>query len=93
VLGDIPSLREVWDDAALYVRPDDEDALATTLTRLVRDRGLREAMAQRAIVRASRYAPERFGAEYLHAYRALPLLPRRAMPATLQDPGVIPHGA
>ena len=28
VLGDIPSLREVWGDAALFVAPDDTDALA-----------------------------------------------------------------
>lgn len=98
VLGDLPSLREVWDDAALYVRPADEDALATTLTRLVRDGDLREELARRAIVRASRYAPGRFADEYLNAYRALPLLPHRAGhhqleagPQPLEDPGVIPH--
>ena len=28
VLGDIPSLREVWGDAAIFVDPDDHDALA-----------------------------------------------------------------
>jgi hypothetical protein len=28
VLGDIPSLHEVWGDAALYVDPEDDEALA-----------------------------------------------------------------
>jgi glycosyltransferase involved in cell wall biosynthesis len=85
VLGDIPSLREVWGDAAFYVPPDDEDALVYALTRLVRDRALRETMAARALVRASRYTPERLAADYLDAYRALPLLAPQA-PAPVPAP-------
>lgn len=34
VLGDIPSLRELWDGAALFVDPGDRNALARTLTAL-----------------------------------------------------------
>jgi len=34
VLGDIPSLRELWDGAALFVPPGDADALAAALVRL-----------------------------------------------------------
>src|SRR6185369_6695620 len=37
VLGDIPSLREVWGDAALFVDPTDDDALAGALRELAQD--------------------------------------------------------
>jgi len=35
VLGDIPSLREVWKDAARFVSPDDPAALESTLRELI----------------------------------------------------------
>jgi spore maturation protein CgeB len=35
VLGDIPSLREVWGDAAAYVSPDDARALASAINSLL----------------------------------------------------------
>ena len=38
VLGDIPSLREIWDGAALFVPPEDADALRKTLQTLSQDR-------------------------------------------------------
>jgi glycosyltransferase involved in cell wall biosynthesis len=70
VLGDIDSLREVWDDAALYVRPDDHDALADALQRLIRDRRLRADYAGRAAERSRRY-DRRMAEHYLVSYRQL----------------------
>jgi glycosyltransferase involved in cell wall biosynthesis len=64
VLGDIPSLREVWGDAALYVDPDDDEALAAALQRALRER--RDASA-----RAARYSAPRMAARYVDAYRGL----------------------
>ncbi|MCE7031717.1 glycosyltransferase family 4 protein [Lysobacter sp. GX 14042] len=71
VLGDIPSLREVWGEAALYVPPDDHDALAATLQRLIDDPELRERQATRAAARAARYTPEAMARGYLAAYAGL----------------------
>lgn len=71
VLGDIPSLREVWGDAALFVPPDDPDALHAALNRLIGDVGLREGMAARARLRAQGYTPERMAQSYRKAYGAL----------------------
>ena len=71
VLGDIPSLREVWGDAALYVAPDDHDALADVLLRLIGDADLRARQAQRAVVRARRYSPSAMADGYRDAYAAL----------------------
>jgi glycosyltransferase involved in cell wall biosynthesis len=68
VLGDIASLREVWGDAALYVPPEDRDALCDTLARVIRSSTLREDLAARARLRARRFTPERMALGYLDLY-------------------------
>lgn len=57
VLGDIPSLREVWGPAACYVPPDDHDALAATLQRLIARPAERARLAAAAQARARRFHP------------------------------------
>ena len=69
VLGDIPSLREVWGDAALYVSPDDDDELERSLRMLVDDPELRSGLGERARRRALSYSLERAADGYLAAYR------------------------
>jgi glycosyltransferase involved in cell wall biosynthesis len=71
VLGDIPTLRELWDDAALFVSPDDADALATTLKTLSRDRSRVAELAARARIRARQFTPQRMLIGHLAAYREL----------------------
>jgi glycosyltransferase involved in cell wall biosynthesis len=72
VLGDIPSLREVWADAAMYVPPDDSGALGHAIRRLALDPAKRDSLARRAIARASRYGASAMAAGYLDLYeRAL----------------------
>jgi glycogen(starch) synthase len=78
VLGDIPSLREVWGTAAIYVAPDDHAALELSLTRLIADAALRSRLAYAARARALAYTPERKAAAYLAAYRALAEAPLAA---------------
>jgi glycogen synthase len=82
VLGDIPSLREVWGTAALYVAPDNHSMLASALRMLIRDDGLRGAMARRAAARARDLTPERMANSYLDAYAALAGSGRLATPAS-----------
>lgn len=71
VLGDIASLREVWGEAALFVAPDDTEALHRTLTRLIEREDLRREFGKRAYARAREYSPERMAAAYLQLYRQL----------------------
>ena len=71
VLGDLESLREVWDDAAVYVDPDDDDALARALERLIHDDALRASYGARAAERAARYTPDRMADAYASLYRSL----------------------
>jgi glycogen(starch) synthase len=68
VLGDIPSLREVWDDAALYVDPDDDDAISAAIAAVIADDDLRRALGARARERSARYTPSRMADAYLDAY-------------------------
>jgi glycosyltransferase involved in cell wall biosynthesis len=58
VLSDIGGFRELWDEAALYVPPDDPTALADALNRLARDEGLRRTMGRAATARSLRYTIE-----------------------------------
>jgi glycosyltransferase involved in cell wall biosynthesis len=75
VLGDIPSLREVWGDAAAYVPPDDPDALADAVNRLLDDPVACEAAAARALARSERYSASATGAAYHAALAAIASVP------------------
>jgi glycosyltransferase involved in cell wall biosynthesis len=84
VLGDRPSLREIWADAALYVDPDDVGMLETTMGLLIDRRQLRELMASRAAARALELTPSRMAAAYHDTYLELagairPVLPLGAL--------------
>lgn len=68
VLGDIPSLREVWGDAACFVPPSDADALSYALRGLIGDPARRARMAARAHNRARQFTPRRMAQEYIAAY-------------------------
>lgn len=71
VLGDIDSLRELWDGAALFVQPDDELAWADAITTLANDPEQRERLAQRARLRAARYGLAPFARRYRELYQEL----------------------
>jgi glycosyltransferase involved in cell wall biosynthesis len=71
VLGDIPSLREVWGEAATFVAPDDGDALVRALNALLDDPVRRAWAGMRARARALHYPPEQTAHAYLDAYRRL----------------------
>ena len=68
VLGDIPSLREVWGDAAVFVEPDDTESLARVLNALIADDARRMELARRARLRTLTYAPASMAERYVAAY-------------------------
>ena len=71
VLGDVPSLREVWADAATYVPPGDADALRRELLDLIRHPRRRAELGVKAQRRAARYTPRRMAQAYVDAYHRL----------------------
>ncbi|OLP62085.1 hypothetical protein BJF93_01125 [Xaviernesmea oryzae] len=58
VLSDIPTYRELWDDAALFAPPDDPQAFARAINRLTLDSDLRGELGERARLRARRFTPQ-----------------------------------
>lgn len=78
ILGDIPSLRELWDKAALFVDPRDPAALLATIDLVIADENLRTCLQLAARTRAARYSPELMASQYLQAYRDLLALRRQS---------------
>ncbi|MFL6796485.1 MAG: glycosyltransferase family 4 protein [Xanthobacteraceae bacterium] len=71
VLADLPSLRELWDGAALFADPDDARAWRATLAHVARHDSMRHALQQRARQRARRYSIRAFADSYEQLYRSL----------------------
>lgn len=72
ICSDIPSLREVWGNAALYYPPDDAAALSALLDYLVDGPHLIREYAYRAKERAvSDFSATRMAAEYMRLYDEL----------------------
>ena len=69
VLGDIPSLRELWDEAAAFVGPDDPDALVSAIRQLIDEPARLAGMMTKARARALAYRPRAMGAAYMQVYR------------------------
>lgn len=68
VLGDIPSLRELWQGAAIFVPSDDTAVLRYTLRELTGQPRWRELMALRARTRAQMFTPRRMAEHYIALY-------------------------
>lgn len=71
VLGDIPSLREVWGDAAVYVPPRDPAAIAAAVNALLDDPERLARAAQKAQQRARTFTASRMAEAYHRAYGTL----------------------
>lgn len=71
VLGELPSLREVWGDAAEFVPPNDTAAIAKQLNLLIADDTLRSTLARRAQALAAQYSRTRMSGDYVRLYREL----------------------
>lgn len=71
VLGDIPSLREIWHGAAVFVPPDDTEALRVALEELIQNTRRRKTFAKLARARALEFTSQRMAQNYLTAYTEL----------------------
>ena len=71
VIGDIPSLRETWDGAAMFVPPDDSEFLADQLQYLIRSPEPRERLQREARMRAEWFTVDRMAGAYQSCYSAL----------------------
>ena len=68
VLADIPSFREIWQDAAVYVNPKDPDEIRRALALLIGNPSRRVQLADAAKSRASNFAGSCWAEKYLQSY-------------------------
>ena len=71
VLSDIPTFRELWDGAAVFVGSNDEPGLAAAIADIVGDDALRATLGRAAQERAARYTPEAMADGLVRLYRQL----------------------
>jgi len=69
VLSNIGSLRELWDDSALFVDPRDAEEIVAAVNGLIEDDARRNDLAARAKQRAASFTPARMAEEYRRMYR------------------------
>lgn len=71
VLGNISSLKEIWQDNAVYVNTDDAKALAETITELINDRERMNYFSSKALTHAKQYSSSILAKEYFKQYRQI----------------------
>lgn len=71
VLADIPSLRELWEGAVMFVDPRRQDLWLLELNRLINDADERERLGAAAAARAERYDVRESVHPYLDVYRSV----------------------
>lgn len=71
VLSDIPTFRELWEDAAVFAPADDADAFAEALQSVLDDPGRAAALGAAARKRSRRYTVEALTTGVLEIYRTL----------------------
>lgn len=86
VLGNHPVLKEVWQDAAVFVPPEEPEAIRLALERLIRDPQRRRDLADRARQRANELSLSVMIGEYCVAYH-------EAMVSGTRRSGVLSHAA
>jgi glycogen(starch) synthase len=68
VIGDIPSLREIWRDAAVFVPPRDPAAIARMVNEIIANDSFRRELGQRAQKRAEAFTVDRMAYGYKETY-------------------------
>jgi glycosyltransferase involved in cell wall biosynthesis len=71
VLNDIPSLREIWGDDAIYFEANNAQSLVLTIQELASNRARRSEYGDRGLERARNFNSDKMAEEYLGHYRTL----------------------
>ena len=71
VLADIPSLRELWDGAALFLNPREAEHWAVELADLAKQTDRRMDFGRAAFERAQNYRAEKSVQQYVNLYRQI----------------------
>ena len=82
VLADIPTLREVWGEAAMFVAPDQPAELAKVINEMIENSSMLRDFGKRARHHALKYSASRMAGGYFSAYRRLSGLSEAAVNAS-----------
>jgi glycosyltransferase involved in cell wall biosynthesis len=77
LLADIPTFRELWDGAALFVAPSDDRAIVDALNNIMSDAALRTRLAAAAERRAAHYTIDKSADALAALMRSLRAEPQR----------------
>jgi len=70
-LSNIPTLTEIWGDAAFYFDPNDEEDAKRVIQMLADNDDVRREMAYKATERAKKYTANKMALEYMELYHQL----------------------
>ncbi|GJD51775.1 Phosphatidyl-myo-inositol mannosyltransferase [Methylobacterium crusticola] len=71
VLSDIPTFRELWDEAAIFIPPDDDAGFARAIAMVAGDPAIRARLGAEARARAAAFTVEAMAAGVLDVYRTV----------------------
>jgi len=71
VLSNIDSLKEIWQDSAIYVNPDDPAKWAEKINQLIQNPELLKFYAKKALLRARRYRVKQMTYKHMALYNCL----------------------
>lgn len=71
VLGDIPSLRENWEDEALFANPENPEEIKEKLLFLIQNPAIRKKMAKKTLRKAVSFSADNQAFAYAAQYRNL----------------------
>jgi glycosyltransferase involved in cell wall biosynthesis len=71
ILSEIPTLREIWKDSALYFNVNDKNSFKEAISKLIKDDNLREHYQQKAFERAKFFSHDVMAENYLKVYQEL----------------------
>ena len=71
VLSNLDTLRELWQDAALFFHPNDEVEAEKTIIRLMESPEFLQELSEKSRTRAARYSAEKMGEAYNSLYREI----------------------
>ncbi|NJW52050.1 glycosyltransferase family 4 protein [Salinimicrobium oceani] len=69
VLSDLDTLKELWQDVALFFSPEDEAEAEKTILRLLESPAFLKELSEKAKDRATRFSAEKMGAGYHQLYQ------------------------
>lgn len=71
VLNELDTLKELWNDAAIFFDPNDRGETKKIILHLIEQKNFREEVSEKARVRAAYFSAEKMAENYLNLYKEI----------------------